>query len=85
MGIILDMLNETLIQPEDEETEEEINFPPTREEIDIQNQTHGTQCKDCKKAVNNTPNPNALMRYCNYEGVMVSKFSTSCEHFKCIQ
>ena len=70
----------------------EVYHFPTREELDeqrakeevvnIQNQTHGNKCGKCQKAVNQTPNPKAILRYCKFNGVMVSKFQTSCESFR---
>ena len=72
---------------------EEIFYYPTQAEVNkqveenhkndnLQNQTHGTICDNCIKAHNNTPNPKALMRYCSFNGVMVSKFNVGCDKFK---
>jgi len=70
----------------DEEQEEPLPFL-TQEEINnniqiIQNQTHGEVCGTCVKALNNTPNPHANMRYCKYNGTMVSKHQACCEVYK---
>jgi len=73
--------------PELKEPEEIFHYP-TQAEVDaqieekIQNETHGTQCGDCEKAVNQTPNPKAVMRYCRFNGVMVSKYQACCGEFK---
>ena len=62
----------------DAHIQENLNNKP---DINFENQAHSDRCEFCQKAQNNTPNPRSVMRYCKYNGVMVSKYQANCEHF----
>ena len=76
MGQVQEALNESL--PTKQELDEHIQ---ANIDSKIQEQTHGSTCDKCVRAVNQTPNPKAILRYCKWNGVMVSKHATSCGKF----
>ena len=76
-----ELIEEDLILPANQ-AEVDAHIAENREKENLQNQTHGDQCGNCRKGQNQTPNPRAVMRYCTFNGVMVSKFQAGCEKFE---